>query len=76
MVNRGNAEPQTHDRTPPLRNGFQTFHHTKKKKFRGRWKGGGPGGGMAGQARVAEEGMGAEVATGSRVVYFSILPSP
>ncbi len=55
----------THDRTPPSRNGFQTFPQNRNPKVR---EGVGKGGGMAGQARVAAEGLEMEVDRSARVV--------
>ncbi len=48
----------THDRTPPSRNGFKTFPQNRNPNVR---EGVGKGGGMAGQARVAAEGLEMEV---------------
>ncbi len=56
---------QSHNRTPPSRNGFQTFPQNRNPKV---WEGVWKGGGMAGQARVAAEGLEMEVDRSSRVV--------
>ncbi len=56
---------QSHNRTPPSRNGFQTFPQNRNPKVR---KGVGKGGGMAGQAHAAAEGLEMEVDRSSRVV--------
>ncbi len=56
---------RSHNKTPPSRNGFQTFPQNRNPKVR---EGVGKGGGMAGQARVAAEGLEMEVDRSARVV--------
>ncbi len=55
----------THDMTPSLRNGFQTFPSAQQGE---RQSGSGVGRGMGGQAHLEEEGLETVVDTGAKVV--------
>ncbi len=53
---RDRSRAWTHDITPPLRNGFQTFPNAQQGEQQGEWREGIGGGGDV-QAHVEEEGL-------------------